>query len=399
MQAKGCFCLPPHWSLRMSVKDFLPALEASLNDNSFVKLSLGNYKGAEPSLKNIYVRKISVKGTEKLSFTYNYKTRDIVKNHDAEKALAEIQKQLSHGFNAATLLTTKFDLQLEKGKITKKAPSQTELPSLDHDRKKKRLVETEGKFYLYALNVTDDKGNILKNAQDKYRQIDKYVEILGGLIEKIPKGTLHNVVDMGAGKGYLTFALHDYLTNTPQLKIKVTGVEMRPDLVRLCNGIARDSNLANLEFVDGTIQKYDATGASILIALHACDTATDDAILKGISAGASLIVVAPCCHKQIRREMESGKKQNELEILTRHGIFMERQAEMVTDALRALILEYFGYSVKVFEFVGGEHTPKNVMIAATKSGKGRSPEILKKIRETKEFFGISSHYLEKLAKI
>ena len=372
----------------MSVKDFLPALEASLNDNSFVKLSLGNYKGAEPSLKNIYVRKISVKGTEKLSFTYNYKTRDIVKNHDAEKALAEIQKQLSHGFNAATLLTTKFDLQLEKGKITKKAPSQTELPSLDHDRKKKRLVETEGKFYLYALNVTDDKGNILKNAQDKYRQIDKYVEILGGLIEKIPKGTLHNVVDMGAGKGYLTFALHDYLTNTLQLKIKVTGVEMRPDLVRLCNGIARDSNLANLEFVDGTIQKYDATGASILIALHACDTATDDAILKGISAGASLIVVAPCCHKQIRREMESGKKQNELEILTRHGIFMERQAEMVTDALRALILEYFGYSVKVFEFVGGEHTPKNVIIAATKSGKVRSPEILTKIRETKEFFGI-----------
>ena len=384
----------------MSVKDFLPALQASLNDNSFVKLSLGNYKGAEVSLKNIYVRKISVKGTEKLSFTYNYKTRDIVKNHDPEKALAEIQKQLGHGFNAATLLTTKFDLKLEKGKITKTEPTQTELPSLDHDRKKKRLVETEGKFYLYALNVTDDKGNILKNAQDKFRQIDKYVEILGSLIEKIPKGTLHSVIDMGAGKGYLTFALHDYLTNTLDLnKIKVTGVEMRPDLVRLCNGIARDSNLANLEFVDGTIQKYDATGASILIALHACDTATDDAILKGISAGASLIVVAPCCHKQIRREMESGKKQNELEILTRHGIFMERQAEMVTDSLRALILEYFGYSVKVFEFVGGEHTPKNVMIAATKSGKARNPEILKKIRETKEFFGISSHYLEKLTKI
>lgn len=381
------------------MRGFIAFFESSLSDNSFVKLSLGNYKGADPSLKNIYVRKIAVKGAEKLSFTYNYKTRDIVKNHDPEKAIAEVQKQLNHGFNAATLLTTKFDLKLEKGKLTKTEPSQTELPSLDHDRKKKRLVETEGKFYLYALNVTDDKGNVLKNAQDKFRQIDKYVEILGGLIEKIPKGTLHNVVDMGAGKGYLTFALHDYLTNTLNLKIKVTGVEVRPDLVRLCNGIARDSNLANLEFVDGTIQKYDAADADILIALHACDTATDDAILKGISAGASLIVVAPCCHKQIRREMESGKKQNELDILTRHGIFMERQAEMVTDSLRALILEYFGYSVKVFEFVGGEHTPKNVMIAATKSGKPRNPEILRKIRETKEFFGISSHYLEKLAKI
>jgi hypothetical protein len=382
----------------MSVKDFLPALEASLADNSFVKLSLGNYRGAEPSLKNIYVRKISVKGTEKLSFTYSYKTRDIVKNHDTEKAIAEIQKHLSHGFNAATLLTTKFDLQLERGKLTKTEPTQTELPPLDHDRKKKRLVETEGKFYLYALNVTDDKGNVLKSAQDKYRQIDKYVEILGGLVDKIPKGTLHNVVDMGAGKGYLTFALHDYLVNRLGFnKIKVTGVEMRPDLVRLCNGIARDSNLANFEFVEGTIQKYDATGANILIALHACDTATDDAILKGISAGTSLIVVAPCCHKQIRREMESGKKQNELEPLTRHGIFMERQAEMVTDSLRALILEHFGYSVKVFEFVGGEHTPKNVMIAATKTGKARSnPEILKKIHQTKQFFGITSHYLEKI---
>lgn len=385
----------------MSVKDFLPALEASLADNSFVKLSLGNYKGAEPSLKNIYVRKISVKGEEKLSFTWHYKTRDIVKNHDEEEAIAQIQKQMSHGFNAATLLTTKFDLQLERGRLTKSEPTHTELPSLDHDRKKKRHVATEGKFYLYALNVTDDKGNVLKNTQDKYRQIDKYVEILSSLIEKIPKGTIHNVVDMGAGKGYLTFALHDYIVNTLCLaKTKVTGVEMRPDLVRLCNGIARDSNLANLEFVDGTIQNYDATGANILIALHACDTATDDAILKGISVGASLIVVAPCCHKQIRREMESGKKQNELEPLTRHGIFMERQAEMVTDTLRALILEYFGYSVKVFEFVGGEHTPKNVMIAATKTGKARSnPEILKKIHQTKEFFGISSHHLEKQLKI
>ncbi|MCE7887964.1 MAG: SAM-dependent methyltransferase [Alphaproteobacteria bacterium PRO2] len=383
----------------MSAKDFLSAFETSLTDNSFVRLSLGNYKGAEPFLKKISARKISVKNAEKISLTCHYKTRDIVKNHDVEKAVAEIQKQLNHGFNTAMLFTTKFDLQLERGKLAKNPPSQTELPPLDHDRKKKRHVETQGKFYLYALNVTDDKGNVLKNAQDKYRQIDKYVEILGSLLEKIPRGTIHNIVDMGAGKGYLTFALHDYLMNTLNLKAKVTGVEMRSDLVRLCNGIARDSNLANLEFVDGTIQNYDAAGANILIALHACDTATDDAILKGISAGASLIVVAPCCHKQIRREMESGKKQNELDPLTRHGIFMERQAEMVTDSLRALILEYFGYSVKVFEFVGGEHTPKNVMIAATKTGKARNPEILKKIHKTKDFFGISSHHLEKLLKI
>jgi len=378
----------------MSVKDFLPALEASLNDNSFVKLSLGNYKGAEASLKNIYVRKISIKGTEKLSFTYNYKTRDIVKNHDPEKALAEIQKQLGHGFNAATLLTTKFDLKLEKGKLTKTEPSQTELPSLDHDRKKKRLVETEGKFYLYALNVTDDKGNILKNAQDKYRQIDKYVEILGGLIEKIPKGTLHSVVDMGAGKGYLTFALHDYLTNTLNLKLKVTGVEMRPDLVRLCNGIARDSNLANLEFVDGTIQKYDATGASILIALHACNTATDDAIYKGITAKADLIVVAPCCHQEIRPQINPPAM---LRDILKHGVMLERTAETITDGLRSLLLERSGYATKLFEFVSTEHTPKNNMLVGTRLKKPSDPEpFQRQIDEIKSLYGIREHHLEEL---
>ncbi len=383
----------------MTQKDLLPALESSLADNTFVKLSLGSYKGAEMDLKNILVRKIIVKQNEKLSFTYRYKTRDIVKNFDPGEALQKIRSELNHGFNAATLYTTAFDMQLEKGKLVKRPPSTTELPPLDHDKAKKRLVAAEGKFYLYALNITDDKGAVLKTAQDKYRQIDKYVETVGGLIRALPKGTLKHIVDMGAGKGYLTFALYDYIANTLKQDVKITGVEMRPDLVQLCNGINRDMNFTGLNFVGGTIENFDASGANVLIALHACDTATDDAIHKGITAGANLIVVAPCCHKQVRREMETGKKANELDFLLKHGIFMERQAEMVTDGLRALILEYFGYSTKVFEFVGGEHTPKNIMIVATRAGKGRNPEILRKIKETKAYLGISSHALERLMKI
>ena len=374
-------------------------MEQSLGDGSFVKLSLGNYKGAEAFLKNLHVRKIMLKGTEKLSLTWHYKTRDIVKNHDIAEGLAEIRKQLNHGFNAATLLTTKYDLELQKGKLVKTPPSQTEPPPLEHDRQKKRVVETTGKFYLYALNITDDQGNVLKSAQDKYRQIDKYVEIVGGLVKTLPRATLRKMIDMGSGKGYLTFALHDYLTGTLGIGIKTTGVELRPDLVRLCNGIARDSNITGLDFTDGAIENYDAAGADILIALHACDTATDAALHKGITAGARLIVVAPCCHKQIRREMEKSKKHNDLDFLTRHGIFLERQAEMVTDGIRALILEYFGYSVKVFEFIGGEHTPKNVMITAVRTGKAGNPENLKKINAAKACFGITAHALEKLAGI
>ena len=153
-----------------------------------------------------------------------------------------------------------------------------------------------------------------------------------------------------------------------------------------------------MNFQQGTIDQYDRKDINVLIALHACDTATDDAIAKGINADADLIVVAPCCHKQIRREIDKHKQKNDLDFLLRHGIFMERQAEMVTDGIRALILEYFGYSVKVFEFISDAHTPKNVMLVGMKNPKATksSPEILSKIKASKSYFGIERHHLEGL---
>ena len=251
---------------------------------------------------------------------------------------------------------------------------------------------------MHQLKITDEKGNVINSSQDKYKQINHYVELLSPLIKNLPKHETLNVVDMGAGKGYLTFALYDYLTHVLNLKVSVTGVEYRKDLVELCNDIAKKSNFIELNFVQGTIKDYDAKHANILIALHACDTATDDAIYKGITANADLIVVAPCCHKQIRRELEKHKTKNELDFLLKHGIFLERQAEMLTDGFRSLVLEYFGYSTKIFEFISGEYTPKNVMIVAEKKSKTdiQKLEILKKIKETKLYFGIGYHYLEKL---
>jgi hypothetical protein len=378
--------------------EFLSALEISLQDSSFVKLSLGDYKGLEDALKNIYVRKILVKREEKLSFTYRYKTRDIVKNYSLPEGLSLIGEALTGGgFHAATLFTTAFDLTLEKRALKKKEPRHTDPAPSGHDRAKKRLIESGGKEYLHALNITDEKGNVFKNAQDKYRQINKYVEILSGLIQGMAPDTLKKIVDMGAGKGYLTFALCDYLKGLG-LHPSITGVEYRTDLVDLCNKIAKDSGFSNLRFEQGTIAEYDCAGANILIALHACDTATDDAIYKGITAEADLIVVAPCCHKQIRREIENAKAHNDLGFLMKHGIFTERQAEMVTDGLRALILEYYGYETKVFEFISDAHTPKNVLIVGTRNKKSmrRDPALLEKIKAAKAYFGIKTHHLEKM---
>lgn len=372
---------------------FIETLRDSLSSGTFVKLALADYKGAEEGLKKIAVRRIVVKRAEKLSFTYSYKTRDIVKNYDIDDALTRTADLLQSGFAKATLFTTEFDLPYPA--LQKQTASNKEAPSVDHDRAKVRHVETAGKHYLHALKITDAQGQVFKNAQDKYRQIDKYIEILGGLLAAHP--SVRTVADMGAGKGYLTFALYDYMTGTLNRDAQVTGVEYRKDLVDLCNKIAADSQFGGLKFVQGTIEDYNAGGTDLLIALHACDTATDDAIAKGIKAGAELIVVAPCCHKQVRREMERGGADPALAPLLKHGTFLERQAEMATDALRALYLEASGYNVKAFEFISDAHTPKNVMIVAEKSKtKPDVAKVMAQIAALKSTLGIGKHYLENL---
>ncbi|MBI4920652.1 MAG: SAM-dependent methyltransferase [Devosia nanyangense] len=377
---------------------FFSELETAFGNGSLVKLGLRAYDGTDVALRSIDIKPVIIKRQPQLSFTWHYKTRDVVKNHPWDEALLELKGLVGIEFNLAQMATTAADWSLDfQGKsprLKQLPPTQTAPVSLAHDRAKVRPIPAGGSIWMRELGVTDKDGKVLPTAQDKFRQINRYVEILGPLLKAIPAGRLSKVVDMGAGKGYLTFAVADYLANTLQSGARTVGVELRPDLVDLCNGIAAKSGLGNLSFVQGSIDAFDGTGASVLIALHACDTATDDAIAKGIAAGAELIVVAPCCHKQIRREIETANAPTPLDYLLKHGIFVERQAEMVTDGIRALILEYFGYSTKVFEFISDVHTPKNVLIVGTRSGRGRYPAILTKVAEAKAMFGIRRHYLE-----
>ncbi|GBL35079.1 hypothetical protein EMGBS15_06740 [Filimonas sp.] len=381
---------------------FLTNLSQSLQENTFVKLTLGNYQGAEPELKNIYVKKVMIRDEEKLSLTSRFRTRDIVKNYFFDEGKDLLLSYLSDGFRTANLFTTAFDLQLEylsdeKVRLRQLKASHKVLPDAAHDRNKKRHLEANTSGYLHDLQITSAEGLVLKNAQDKYKQINHYIELLSTMLHHLPKGQGIEVADMGSGKGYLTFALYDYLKNKLQLPVKVTGVEYRQDMVTLCNEVAKKNQFDYLAFVQGSIEDYECKGINMLIALHACDTATDDALFKGIQANADLIVVAPCCHKQIRNQMEQGKKRNDLDFILRHGIFLEREAVMVTDSLRALLLEYSGYRTRVFEFISEANTPKNVMIVAERQPVKSLAEadlILQKIRDAKSYFGIQQHHLE-----
>ena len=383
-----------------TLRAFTDTLLDAVAAGALVKLSLSKPTATAGDLKSIDIRPIMVKRELKLSFTHHHRTNDVVKNHPPQEAAALIMAQLEEHFRAAHLMTTAADHQLLHGQagysVKRLPPSQTAAPQLSHDKPKQRMLETAGKAYLHALGLTDAKGAVYKNAQDKFRQIDKYIELLDVRLKDLPAGKLR-IVDMGAGKGYLTFALYDHVTGTLKREAEIIGVEYRADLVEKCNGIALGAGFTGLRFVEGSIAEFDCAGADVVIALHACDTATDDAIAKAVKAGAALIVVAPCCHKQIRKSMGKLPGEHALAPMLQYGTYVERMAEMVTDGLRAQLMELSGYSTNLFEFISDAHTPKNVMIVATKAGKPADVNKLRAaIARTKAEFGIAQHHLETL---
>ena len=395
-----------------SIHTFLTAFKDSAEVQTLIKLTLSKSKLVN-ELKNIYVKPVLIKNEFKLSFTYRFKTNDRFANYSIAEAIVEIQSYIEESrFLEANLITESSSIKLEflKSKKWKLTETQKETIALNkadlsHNRVKKRLLSDSDLTWMYDLGLTNENGEVFKNAQDKYKQINHYIELLKPDIEALNLNKNIHVMDMGSGKGYLTFALYSYLQSriqesdqTNESNVYVKGVEYRADLVDFCNKTADNCSYANLSFIKGGIIDTPINELTMLVALHACDTATDDAIYKGIVANADLIVVAPCCHKQIRREMEKSSLENELSPLTRHGIFLERQAEMVTDTIRGLILEYYGYQIRVMQFISDAHTPKNVMITAIKKDtiQKKNEEAKEKIQKIKAYFGIQSHYLEEL---
>ncbi len=384
------------------LKLWLDAVSTSFEAGQLIKITLTKPDMAAGDLKSIDVRPLMIKRDLKLSFTYHHKTRDIVKNYYLIEAQTLLPQLLMESFSAARLFSTSSDHAVTRkgAEFIQATTKPTMQPAeLTHNRAKNHLISSSGKSYLQALGLTDRQGQVLKTAQDKFRQINKYIEIIDGLIKDLPQQKLR-IVDMGAGKGYLTFALYDHLVGTLKRDCEVIGVEYRADLVALCNDIATASEFSGLKFVEGTIAHYDCAGADIVIALHACDTATDDAIAKAVKANAQIIVVAPCCHKQIRREMKASSQQEALAFLLRFGTYQERLAEMITDSLRAQLMELSGYECNLFEFISDTHTPKNVMIVGNRRSVSRSEvataKIAADIAEAKNTFGIKVHYLEHL---
>jgi len=366
-----------------NLQKLLLMLEESLANMDFIKLTLSSKKDPMAVLKNLYVKVVAIKAGNRLSMVYRYPTKDVTKNFTFPEGIIVIKEALLNDFFQAIMITSEKELhymQFPNGKSALKVKASAELmkPVFVHDKQKKRYVTAENNVYLHLLGVTTTEGKVKKGMEDKFRQINKYVEVVSHVVEQANLPENFSIADMGSGKGYLTFALYDYLTNAMNLQPKVVGVELRPDLVKQCNAIA---------------QKSETGAIDMLIALHACDTATDEAIYRGISQKAGVIITAPCCHKQVRKQMNP---PNVLSEITKFGILEERQSEILTDTIRALMLEAYGYQTRVFEFISTEHTPKNVLIVAVKRDDASTIDQTKidRIVELKALFGIQQHHLE-----
>lgn len=393
---------------------FIARLQASLADGSFQRLALGRPHDTEPSLEKLLARRVALRGVDHLSMVWRHRSKDITKNLPLPEAVAQVAQLLATQFHHAHLVTRSHDIQLALGKRGQwglrvgklpvpatEAAATAEAPAADaHDRPRQHALSLAEPF-LAELGVTDAQQRLIPAMARKWRQINKFVEVLDHAFAQSPLAARDaaepvRVLDFGAGRGYLTFAVHQRLVaagRTPD----IVGVELREDLVAQCNGVARHLGLAGLRFDAGDVRSHASGPIDIMIALHACDIATDVAMHRGVRGGAAIIVCSPCCHKELRPQLLAPAP---LRPMLRHGIHMTEQAEMLTDTLRALLLQSMGYDTQVFEFISPEHTAKNKMVLAVRRAQplpdAQCQALRAQVAELKAFYGVRTQTLESL---
>jgi SAM-dependent methyltransferase len=381
------------------VSEFIQASEQACAAQVFVKLTLG--KAQRPSLlRKVSLSIVTTQSGLRLKCVEQDETQDRTRILTLEELAPYLRSQLGQAFRYGRLFTVTGDRELtfnRRGQATLHAAKAAfqELPSRDHNRRKQHLVETQ-RPYLQALGITQATGVVKPSMAGKFRQIERFVEILDSLLEELPAGSqpLRRIVDIGCGKGYLTFALYDHLVRQRPGEVQVLGIERRADLVAFCNRQASAEAMTGLHFQAQAASDTELQGVDVLIALHACDTATDDAIYLGVQQRAPLIVCAPCCQHELAARWK--KEETPLLGLQRFGLVKQRQAELLTDTLRALLLEAVGYRVKVIEFIATEHTAKNLMLAAVRCASIDRRRAYQQFLDLKSAFGLPVLRLEEL---
>ena len=342
-----------------------------INNKGLINATISHPRQKSNNLKRVKLKPIELKGIYHIQIEYQY-----------ERILKHENVLLEKFSNSLDILLPQFrqihaqfqnqNIQIQlskKNKVLWKTENLNESKevNLSHNRKKQYLLDDSTPYpFLIRLGVQTEEGKVKKQKYDKFRQINRFVEFIDDSLEHLPKNRQIRILDFGSGKSYLTFALYHYLKIEKGLDIRVTGLDLKKEVIEECNKIARDLNYEQLEFLVGDINDYnDENAVDMVVTLHACDVATDMALARAVKWGAKVILSVPCCQHELNRQLESPA----LEIMTQHGLIKERFASLATDSIRAELLTLVGYDTQILEFIDIEHTPKNILIRAYFTGK------------------------------
>lgn len=394
-----------------------PITRAFSQTDTFVRLTLSRKMADEavPWIK-ITVRPVMLRGRRELQFTWFDSRKAITKNFPEEEALARLDEALGLPFTHIHLQSTTGDLHVRitrKGKAllsTGKPSHPTDAPTLEHNRPKNYLLgagpgDEFGVFFLQAIGITDQHGNVRPSMQAKFHQLNEFLRIIDQILpsSEAVSEPLH-IIDCGCGSAYLTFAAYYYLRVIRGLEVRVTGIDTNHEVIEKCLALrdqiapvsnqkaqASGSTPTDLNFHVSAIRDFTPdTPPAIVLSLHACDLATDEAIARGIIWKSRLILAAPCCQHELHNQLNASLFRPVL----RHGILKERLADLLTDTFRALVLRIMGYQTSVIEFISPEHTPKNLMIRAQRIELGNSSlqkeasEFIREYKDLKEFWNV-----------
>lgn len=373
-------------------------IEKIIKEESLISCVLSNIRKKDPEkYDKVTIRPVILKEELIYQFTYNYKKKVIHENLKKEIMTEKIMT-LFDQFKQGQFFTKDADYQIliskkYKAKILKKSPTK-KATNLEHNRKKNYVIpENIANPFLERLGVMNESGKVLAQKYDKFRQINRFLEMVADVVPNLDKKTEKiNIIDFGCGKSYLTFALYHYFVDILNLNVNIVGLDLKEDVVNHCNEIAKDLNYNDLKFMIGDIEHFEgAEKVDMVVTLHACDTATDAALTKAIEWDANIILSVPCCQHEL-----FDKIHNPVMIpMEKHGIIKERMSSLITDSIRVNILEIMGYNTQILEFIDLEHTPKNLLIRAIKSNK-KNQEVVEEYKRFKEFWGVNPYFEEAL---
>lgn len=342
-------------------------------DKKLYQMIISNSKDREKITK-VRIRPIIIRDKLMFQETAYIGNQVFHENYEKERLIGRLLEYLEIDFRQCEIETMEIKatvLVSKKGKITiskKKTSNKSNEIDMSHDRTKKYILE-EGRPvpFLIDLGVQTAEGKIIRAKYDKFKQINRFLEFIEDILPKLPKERTLNIIDFGCGKSYLTFAIYYYLKELHGLDVRITGLDLKKEVIRHCNELAVKYDYGGLNFQQGDISSYAGEDAvDMVVTLHACDTATDHALAKAVRWNASVILSVPCCQHEVNKQISC----KELNPILKFGLLKERMSALITDAVRANVLEENGYDVQILEFIDMEHTPKNILIRAVKRKNG-----------------------------